>query len=114
VIPQAVQSTVILLSLNLKVLSQDKREIRNPTALDVDFDLPHKEAVMLRRRIRASRVKTSLVVLAVFLLIGVVVMAYGYFHNSTHIAYLGLFITGSTSFAILVQTLISQNGPRRV
>jgi Kef-type K+ transport system membrane component KefB len=53
-------------------------------------------------------------VLAVILFIGVVAMAYGYFQNDSHIAYLGLFITGATSFAILVQILISQNGARRV
>jgi Kef-type K+ transport system membrane component KefB len=69
---------------------------------------------MLRRRIRASKVKTSILVLAAILFFGVVVMAYGYFHNDSHIAYLGLFITGATSFAILVQTIISQNGTRRV
>jgi Kef-type K+ transport system membrane component KefB len=68
---------------------------------------------MLRRRMGPPKVKTSIVVLAVILFIGVVVMAYGYFHNDSHIAYLGLFITGATSFTILVQTLISQNSTRR-
>jgi hypothetical protein len=70
---------------------------------------------MLRRRIGASKVKTSILILATILFIGVIVMAYGYFHNNLHITYLGLFITGATSFTILVQTLLSsQNGTRRV
>jgi hypothetical protein len=77
-------------------------------------NLEQEQAEMLRRRISASRVKTSMVVLSVILLIGVVVMAYGYFHNDSLIAYLGLFVTGATSLAILVQTLISQKGSRRV
>jgi Kef-type K+ transport system membrane component KefB len=69
---------------------------------------------MLRRRVGASKVKTSIVVQAVILFVGLVAMAYGYFHNDSHIAYLGLFVTGATSFTILVQTLISQNSTRRV
>ena len=69
---------------------------------------------MLRRRIGPSKVKTAIVVLAVILFIGVLLMAYGYFHNSSHIAYLGLFITGTTSLAILIQILISHNNTRRV
>jgi uncharacterized membrane protein YecN with MAPEG domain len=68
---------------------------------------------MLRRRMGPPKVKTSIVVLAVILFIGVVVMAYGYFHNDSHIAYLGLFITGATSLALMVQGLISHNSTRR-
>lgn len=67
---------------------------------------------MLRRRVGASKVKTSIVVLAVILLVGVLVMAYGYFHDRSLITYLGLFITGTTSLAILVQILISHNNTR--
>jgi Kef-type K+ transport system membrane component KefB len=69
---------------------------------------------MLPRQTGTSKVKTSILVLAVILFTGVVVMAYGYFHNDSHVTLLGLFITGATSFAILAQTLISQNGTRRV
>jgi hypothetical protein len=65
---------------------------------------------MLRSSIRPPRVKTSMLILTVILLIGVLVMAYGYFHNDSHILYLGLLITGATSLTILVQTLISQDG----
>jgi hypothetical protein len=57
---------------------------------------------MLRRRPGLSKVKTSIVVLAVILFIGVIVMAYGYYHTDSHIAYLGLFITGATSLAIMI------------
>jgi hypothetical protein len=77
-------------------------------------DPPQKETYMLPRQTGPSKVKTSILVLAVILFTGVVVMAYGYFHNDSHITYLGLFITGGTSFSILVQTLISKNGTRRV
>jgi hypothetical protein len=63
---------------------------------------------------RPAKVKTSILVSAVILFISVVLMAYGYFHNDSHITYLGLFVTGATSFSILVQTVTSQNGSRRV
>jgi hypothetical protein len=68
---------------------------------------------MLRRPIRPSKVRTSILVLSAILFIGMVVMAYGFFHNDSHIIYLGLFITGATSFTILVQSRISQNSARR-
>jgi uncharacterized membrane protein YecN with MAPEG domain len=61
-----------------------------------------------------SKVKTSIVVMAVILLIGVVVMAYGYFHDNSSLTYIGLFITGTTSLAIMVQILISHNSTRGV
>ncbi len=69
---------------------------------------------MLGRRIGASKVKTSIVVLAAILFVGVVVMAYGYFHDNSSLIYIGLFITGTTSLAILIQILISHNSSRRV
>jgi hypothetical protein len=86
-------------------------EISNPSDC---FNLPKKETYILRRRTRASKVKTSIVVLAVILFIGVVLMVYGYLHNHSQITYLGLFITGATSLTILVQTLVSQSGIRGV
>ncbi|MGA9364200.1 MAG: hypothetical protein WBW16_07510 [Bacteroidota bacterium] len=69
---------------------------------------------MRPRGIGPSKIKTSIVVLAVTLFVGVVVMAYGYFHNNPRIIYFGLFISGATSLAILIQILISHNSTRRV
>jgi hypothetical protein len=69
---------------------------------------------VLPRETCRSKVRASTLVLSVILLIGGVAMAYRYFHNNSEILYLGLFITGATSFSILVQALISQNGTRRV
>jgi uncharacterized membrane protein YecN with MAPEG domain len=61
-----------------------------------------------------SKVKTSILVLAAILFVGVVVMAYGYFHDNSPIMYFGLFTTGTASLAILVQILIKQNGNRGI
>jgi len=69
---------------------------------------------MSPRRMGPPKVKTSIVVLAAILFVGVVVMAYGYFHDNSSLTYIGLFITGTTSLAILVQILISHNSTRGV
>jgi hypothetical protein len=69
---------------------------------------------MSSERLGASKVKTSILVPAVILFIGVVVMAYGYFHDNSSLTYIGLFITGTTSLAIMVQILISHNSTRGV
>jgi len=53
-------------------------------------------------------VSTSLILGASILLLGVLTMAYGYFNLNTQIIYLGIFVTATTSWAILMIALVRQ------
>jgi uncharacterized membrane protein YiaA len=64
---------------------------------------------MLHRSISTTRpVKTSIIISALVLLLGVLVMAYGFFNNNSQLTYIGIFITGLTSWAILTITITRQ------
>ena len=64
---------------------------------------------MLHRTITTTTpVKTSMIVSALILLLGVLIMAYGFFNNNSQVTYIGIFITGLTSWAILSITLTKQ------
>lgn len=53
-------------------------------------------------------INVNSIVIAIILLAGVFMMLYGYIHNINFIIYLGIFITGATSFiAIIFQTIFS-------
>jgi hypothetical protein len=69
---------------------------------------------MSRRRIRtATPVKMSAIISAFILLLGVLVMAYGFFQKNSQVTYLGIFITGVSSWAILMIAFTRQ-GSRRL
>jgi uncharacterized membrane protein YiaA len=68
---------------------------------------------MSTRRIETTtRAKTSMLISASVLLLGVLVMAYGFFNNNFQITYLGIFITGVTSWAILLFAITKQRSRR--
>ncbi|HVN49733.1 MAG TPA: hypothetical protein VMU30_13040 [Bacteroidota bacterium] len=65
---------------------------------------------MLHRSIRTTTpVKTSIIISALVLLLGVLVMAFGFFNNNSQFMYIGIFMTGLTSWAILTITITSQH-----
>ena len=64
---------------------------------------------MPHRSIRTTTpVMTSIIVFALVLLLGVLVMAYGFFNNDSRLTYIGVSITGLTSWAILSSTISKQ------
>jgi hypothetical protein len=68
---------------------------------------------MIRTRIRtATPVKTSVILSAFVLLLGVLVMGYGFFQNDSQVMYLGIFITGVSSWGILMIAFTRQRSRR--
>jgi len=64
---------------------------------------------MLHRSVRTTTpIRTSIIITALVLLLGVLVMAYGFLNDNSNVTYLGIFITGLTSWAILSITLTRQ------
>jgi hypothetical protein len=63
---------------------------------------------MLSGKIKAAPVKTSTIILACILLVGVITMAYGFYHNDSHVGYVGLFITCATSWTIFIRIILTQ------
>jgi hypothetical protein len=56
----------------------------------------------------ATPIKTSILIAASILLFGVLTMAYGFFNENLRVTYLGIIITGVTSWAMVMGTFIRQ------
>lgn len=71
------------------------------------------DKLMSPRRFRtATPVKTSTIISAFILLLGVLVIAYGFFQNNSQVMYIGIFITGVSSWAALMIAFTRQNSRR--
>ena len=60
---------------------------------------------MPKRQSDTVRFEIHTLVLAVSILIGVLIMAFGFYHNDSMIIYLGVLITGAASWTTLVFTM---------
>jgi hypothetical protein len=60
---------------------------------------------MLQNKIKLEQFSHIIIVLSFILLFGVISMAYGYFENNMYCAYVGLAITLTTSYAIILKTV---------
>jgi hypothetical protein len=63
---------------------------------------------MLRHKIRPEKVRTSVIILAIILLFGVLSMAYGYFQHNMVFIYLGLSISVATSYTLIFKIITKQ------
>ena len=64
---------------------------------------------------RNSVITISTIVIAIILLAGVAMMIYGNIHNNSFINYFGVFITGATSFIVIIfQTIFTQKTRRSI
>jgi hypothetical protein len=60
---------------------------------------------MIHHGMRAgNKMKTSSIVSAILLLLGVLVMAFGFHTNNSHVIYVGIFITGAMAWSTLMIT----------
>jgi len=64
-----------------------------------------KNKLSLQNITAKAKVTSSTIVSAIFLLLGVLVMAYGFYYNSLHFTYVGIFITGAMTWTISIITI---------
>jgi hypothetical protein len=68
---------------------------------------------MLHEGVRSARpIETNIIVVAISLLLGILVMAYGFFYNNSQFTYVGIFITAVVSWATLLIALTRRNSRR--
>jgi len=68
---------------------------------------------MLQRRSLSNNINNIFLFFVMILLSGIIVMTVGFVNNNSFIIYLGVFITGATSFSLIFQVIIS-NGSGNV
>lgn len=69
---------------------------------------------MLQKKNHGIITDTTILVIAIVLLAGVIAMTYGFVNNNSLVVYLGVFVTSAASFTILLQTVIQSKSMKTI